>query len=98
VLLDAVRLTASAVTVRFDLKRIVSEDMFSPAGTFTASLDGEQMYLAHNAAAASGKPYLPLTVALPTAGLEPGAYLLVTSIDGIELARQVHLALTTPTP
>jgi hypothetical protein len=98
VLLDAVRLTASAVTVRFDLKRVVSEDMFSPAGSFTVSLDGEQMCIAHNAAAASGSPYLPLAVALPTAGLEPGAYLLVTSINGIELARQVHLALTTPTP
>jgi hypothetical protein len=98
VLLDAVRLTASAVTVRSDLKRVVSEDMFSPAGSFTASLDEAQVYLAHNAAAASGNPYLPLTVTLPTAGLEPGAYLLVTSINGIELARQVHLALTTPTP
>jgi DNA-binding beta-propeller fold protein YncE len=98
VLLDAVRLTASPVTVRFELRRILSEDMFSPAGSFTVTLDGSQVSAAHGAALASGNPYLPLTTALPTAGLEPGAYLLMTTINDSELARQAHLALTTPAP
>ncbi len=96
VLLDAVRTTGVGIGVSFELRHQVTADTYTLAGSFDASLSAEAVTAAHDAAMENGRPYLPAVGTIPTTGLQPGTYSLVTTVNGREVARRVVVEVKGP--
>ena len=89
---DAVAAPAADIEVTFELRGPAT-----PTPTATVTVSAADIATAKTAAETSGSPYVYAKWDIP-AGLAEGAYTLVTTVNGVELARRVDLYLGTPPP